>query len=52
MARISNWERAQLLVQCRDRRALQTFLKAWVTTLREQPARQLRWHLDVDPLDF
>ncbi len=52
MARISNWERAQLLVQCRDRRALQAFLATWVSKLRELTARQVRWHLDVDPLDF
>jgi len=52
MARIANWERAQLLVQGRDRRALQTFLSAWTARLREQPTRQVRWHLDVDPLDF
>jgi primosomal protein N' (replication factor Y) len=52
MARISNWERAQLLVQCRNRQALQSFLSAWMTALRSRSARHLRWHLDVDPLDF
>jgi len=52
MARISNWERAQLLVQCRDRRALQAFLATWVPGLREITSRQVRWHLDVDPLEF
>jgi len=52
MARLANWERAQLLVQCRDRRALQHFLTNWMSALRDLPARQLRWHLDVDPLDF
>jgi primosomal protein N' (replication factor Y) len=52
MARLANWERAQLLVQCRDRRALQAFLADWLTQLRNLPARQVRWHLDVDPLDF
>jgi primosomal protein N' (replication factor Y) len=52
MTRVSNWERAQLLVQCRNRQALQSFLSGWMTQLRARPARQIRWHLDVDPLDF
>ncbi len=52
MTRVSNWERAQLLVQSRNRQALQTFLSDWMTGLRARPARQIRWHLDVDPLDF
>ena len=52
MARVANRERAQLLIQSNQRKALQRFLTEWVKILRSRPARQVRWHLDVDPLDF
>jgi primosomal protein N' (replication factor Y) len=46
-------ERAQLLVESASRPALQAFLAAWSTRLHELKApRALRWHLDVDPLEF
>ena len=53
MARRANLERAQLLVESPSRRALQTFLCAWGALLDsiKAPSR-LRWHLEVDPLEF
>jgi primosomal protein N' (replication factor Y) len=53
LARLKNRERAQLLVESRHRPALQAFLAAWMAQLHELKApRDLRWHLDVDPLEF
>lgn len=52
MARLAGRERAQLLVQADTRRALQTFLRHWNAELQAIKARQVRWSLDVDPLDF
>ena len=53
LARLKNLERAQLLVESTSRPALQAFLTEWVRALHGQKAaRELRWHLDVDPLEF
>jgi len=46
-------ERAQLLVESSSRPALQAFLAAWSARLYElKTPRDLRWHIDVDPLEF
>jgi len=46
-------ERAQLLVESASRPALQAFLASWVAGLYNRKApRDLRWHVDVDPLEF
>ncbi|MCX7176086.1 MAG: primosomal protein N' [Proteobacteria bacterium] len=53
MFRVMALERAQLLVESSSRPALQAFLTAWVEQLYKLKApRDLRWHLDVDPLEF
>ena len=52
VARIANRERAQLLVQSYSRPALQTFLSGWTEALAKERAPGLRWHLDVDPIEF
>lgn len=52
MARLAGRERAQLLVQAESRSVLQQFLQAWNTAMTALKARQIRWSLDVDPLDF
>jgi primosomal protein N' (replication factor Y) len=53
LARLKNRERAQLLVESRSRPALQSFLAYWMTQLYTlKMPRDLRWHLDVDPLEF
>ena len=53
MARLMNMERAQLLAESPNRPALQGFLSAWADKLYglKVPAN-LRWHLDVDPLEY
>ncbi|MCX7169422.1 MAG: primosomal protein N', partial [Proteobacteria bacterium] len=53
MYRVMALERAQLLVESASRPALQNFLTAWVEQLYSiKMPRTLRWHLDVDPLEF
>jgi primosomal protein N' (replication factor Y) len=53
LARRANLERAQLLIESPSRRALQVFLSAWCQAIDsiKAPSR-LRWHLEVDPLEF
>lgn len=53
LARRANFERAQLLIESPSRRALQAFLTQWGPMLAaiKAPSR-LRWHLEVDPLEF
>jgi primosomal protein N' (replication factor Y) len=53
LQRLMNLERAQLLVESPSRPALQAFLSRWMGQLYALKApRELRWHLDVDPLEF
>ena len=52
MTRLARRERAQLLVEADQRGLLQAFLADWVAVLyRQRTARELRWQLDVDPLE-
>jgi primosomal protein N' (replication factor Y) len=51
MTRVANVDRAQLLVECASRPALQVFLKAWMAELRQVRTRA-RWSLEVDPADI
>jgi primosomal protein N' (replication factor Y) len=44
-------ERAQLLMQSASRPVLQAYLHVLDAALREPPER-IRWHLEVDPLEF
>lgn len=51
--RLMALERAQLLVESDNRPALQHFLTQWHTALHAlKRPRTLRWHVDVDPLEF
>ena len=52
ITRRANLERAQLLVQSASRPALQEFLHAWSVRLFATAPRGVRWHLDVDPIEF
>jgi primosomal protein N' (replication factor Y) len=52
ITRRADLERAQLLVQSASRPALQEFLRAWSERLFATAPRGLRWHLDVDPIEF
>jgi len=52
MTRLARRERAQLLIEADQRSVLQGFLADWVALLyRQRTARELRWQLDVDPLE-
>ena len=51
MARLAGNERAQLLIEARSRGALQKFLAAWMEILQAHKTRNVRWALDVDPID-
>ncbi|MEP7044179.1 MAG: primosomal protein N', partial [Dokdonella sp.] len=45
--------RGQVLVEASERAALQGFLPHWLDALRAIPGeRQLRWSIDVDPVDL
>ena len=53
--RVANVERAQMLVECPTRSALQRFLSAWQPVLRATRSHPeakglVRWAVDVDPL--
>lgn len=52
LARLAGVERAQALLQARSRPRLQAFLSKWSETLYQMPAHGVRWHLDVDPVEF
>jgi primosomal protein N' (replication factor Y) len=51
LSRKAGYERKQLMVQAATRGALQQFLAQWLSVLREQPARGVKWVIDVDPQD-
>ncbi|MDO9600146.1 MAG: primosomal protein N' [Azoarcus sp.] len=52
MTRLARRERAQLLIEADGRAELQGFLGSWMQMLYAQRTpRELRWQLDVDPLD-
>jgi primosomal protein N' (replication factor Y) len=51
--RVANIERAQMLIECNSRKALQHFLTHWQTalhSLRNEHRSVIRWAVDVDPL--
>jgi primosomal protein N' (replication factor Y) len=52
LARLGGRERAQVLAQSGSRRALQGFLAQWSQALYGLRAGDVRWHLDVDPIEF
>jgi primosomal protein N' (replication factor Y) len=52
VTRLAERERAQLLVQSYSRKALQEYLARWSAKLYALPQRDVRWHLDVDPIEF
>jgi primosomal protein N' (replication factor Y) len=53
MARKAGRYRAQLLLQCADRRALHTVLGHLRPALESEPAaRKVRWSIDVDPIEL
>lgn len=52
LTRRANFERAQLVMQSPSRPALQQYLTALSTYLFVNAPRYVRWHLDVDPIEF
>jgi primosomal protein N' (replication factor Y) len=50
--RIAERERAHVLAQSRSRRALQVFLREWTVQLHALKSSRVRWHIDVDPIEF
>jgi primosomal protein N' (replication factor Y) len=52
ITRRAGWERAQLVMQSGSRPALQDYLARLSAALYGEPARSVRWHLDVDPIEF
>jgi len=53
LVRRARLERALLVVEADTRAPLQNLLNAWVPRLYALRApRELRWHLDVDPLEL
>jgi primosomal protein N' (replication factor Y) len=52
LTRRADLERAQLVLQSESRPALQAYLGKLSEKLFESAPRQIRWHLDVDPIEF
>ena len=52
ITRRADFERAQLLIQSTSRGALQQYLAALSERLFQDLPRHIRWHLDVDPIEF
>ncbi|HUQ74158.1 MAG TPA: primosomal protein N' [Burkholderiales bacterium] len=52
MTRRAGFERAQLVMQSASRLALQDYLARLSAVLYETAPRAVRWHLDVDPIEF
>jgi primosomal protein N' (replication factor Y) len=53
LSRLANRERAQLLVESPNRPLLQEFLAVWAARIQAlKSPRNLRWHVDVDPMEF
>jgi primosomal protein N' (replication factor Y) len=53
LARLANLERGQLLAESGSRPALQNFLPRWREAIEGIKApSKLRWHIEVDPLEF
>lgn len=51
MSRLAGRERAQVLIECLTRPPLHRFLDAWLPLLRGLGGN-VRWHLDIDPLEI
>jgi len=53
MAKRAGRHHAQLLIESRERGGLHRFLEAWLPRVQSLPsARQVRWALDVDPIEL
>jgi primosomal protein N' (replication factor Y) len=52
LTRRANLERAQLVIQSASRQALQDYLRQLSEHLFESAPRHVRWHIDVDPIEY
>lgn len=53
VVRVANIDRAQLLLESTQRRALQVFLSLWSQHLPQLPeVSKVRWQLEIDPLEI
>jgi len=52
ITRRAGLERARLLVQSSSRPALQSYLASLTERLFQTAPRNVRWHIDVDPIEF
>lgn len=52
MPKRANHFQFQLLVQSNNRKTLQKFIQTWKPSIEALPVKQLRWALDIDPLDY
>jgi primosomal protein N' (replication factor Y) len=52
ITRLAGNERAQLVMQSSSRPGLQDYLAGLTASLFASAARDVRWHLDVDPIEF
>lgn len=52
MLRLKGLERAHLLIQSSSRKQLQAFMAGWYPRINTLPAHNVRWVLDIDPLEF
>lgn len=53
IVKVANVCRAQLLIEGVSRPALQGLLKTWIPLIgQDKPTRQVRWHIEVDPLEI
>ena len=52
LTRRADFERAQIVMQSGSRQALQEFLGLLSKSLFETATRHVRWHVDVDPIEF
>jgi primosomal protein N' (replication factor Y) len=52
ITRKAGFERAQLIAQSESRPALQEYASRLREALQATGSRQVRWHLDVDPIEF
>ena len=44
--------RAQLLISAKTKKALHQILKPWIAEIDEMKNRQVRWSIDIDPVDL
>ena len=52
ITRLAGMERARILMQSPSRRALQGYLTTLSSALFEAAPRHVRWHFDIDPIEF